>query len=90
MEILAPHVRPSKSEEQVEIVQGGKRQVDRGGLSLARFFEMTLEVPNRVIARVGVAERVAVIVHICLEIGAILPDPTQIGVNPTLVSPAAK
>src|SRR5882724_4546199 len=82
-QILAPHIRPSKSEEQVEIVKGGERQDSRGGLSLARFLEMTLEIPNRVMARVWIAERVAVIVRTRSEIGAISPDPTQI--SPTSV-----
>ena len=48
-------------------------------LSLARFLEMTLEIPNCVITPVGIAERVAVIVHACCQIGAILSDPPKVG-----------
>jgi len=54
-------------------------QINRRGLSLARFLEVALEIANRVIACVEIAERVAVIVSACSKIGAILPDPTQIG-----------
>src|SRR5260370_30327600 len=31
--VLTPHVRPSQSKEQVEIVKGSERQVNRRGLS---------------------------------------------------------
>jgi hypothetical protein len=43
--VLTPHVRPSQSKEQVEIVKGSERQVNRRGLSLGRFLEITLEIP---------------------------------------------
>jgi len=78
-QVLAPHVRPSQSKKQVEIVQGGERQINRCGLSFARFLEMALEIPNRVITPVGIAERAAVIVHACCQIGAILSDPPKVG-----------
>jgi len=65
------------------MIQGGEHQVNRGGLGLALLLEMAFEIADGVIARVRVAERVAIFVGAGFEIGAILPDLSQVG--PTCV-----
>ncbi len=56
------------------MIQGGEHQVNRGGLDLALLLEMAFEIADGVIARVRIAERVAIFVGAGFEIGAILPD----------------
>ena len=60
------------------MIQGGEHQVNRGGLGLARLLEMGFEIADGGIARVRIAE-LAIIVGAGLEVGAILPDPSQVG-----------
>ena len=54
------------------MIQGGEHQVNRGWLGLALLLEMGFEIADGVIARVRVAERVAIIVGAGFEVGAIL------------------
>ena len=61
------------------MIQGGEHQVNRGGLGLARLLEMGFKIADGVIARVRVAERVAIIVGAGFEVGTILPDSSQVG-----------
>ena len=60
------------------MILGGEHQVNRGGLGLALLLEMAFEIADGVIARVRVAERVAIIVGAGFEVGAILPDSSQV------------
>ena len=43
------------------MIQCGEHQVNRGGLGLARLLEMGFEIADSVIARVRIAERVAIV-----------------------------
>jgi hypothetical protein len=62
-QILASNFGSPQAKEEVKMIQGGEREVNRGGLGLARLLQMGFEIADGVIARVRIAERVAILVN---------------------------